>query len=247
MMQPNFTKFVILCHARTGSTLLGSMLENHSDIFWDSENFKKIKKWSGIKLIPRFIFKNFPLIYLNHRARKYGHPVYGCKMAPGYVKNIQQAAAQLHRHKWLVIYLKRQDILQNALSLMVAKKTHHYQSFANKQKYTVLPPLIFSPDDLVNHIQFLIKINELERAAIQNIPHIEICFEEELARPACWPQAVGKIYDALGLGYSPIETNIKKTWEQPYAEMIENYSELIESIQNSPFACLLKEVKACAP
>ena len=68
-------KFIILCQARTGSSMLCEMLNSHSLVQCDGELFNPItlqKKWGKMGLI---IARKFPrfIVWYNYRKRKKIH------------------------------------------------------------------------------------------------------------------------------------------------------------------------------
>lgn len=230
------TKAILLCHARTGSTLMGSLLASHPQIHWDGEYIKRIRKWSGIKKLFKLLIRRWPWMYFYFRASKVKKDIYSCKMFPHYVINLPAVIHQLSQQNWLIIHLCRRDVFKNALSWLVAKNTGYFRNAINEKP---ISRLVLEPETLLLKIQEIIEINQLERLSLLAVPHLTFYYEDDLAAPDRWPETAGRVFDALGLDHAPVQSRVTKTWGSPYSEIIENYSELIEIIRHSKFYHLL--------
>jgi hypothetical protein len=237
-------KFILLCHARTGSALFGSLLASHPAIYWAGEDFKRDQRWQGLKGILHPLVWRYPVYYLDYQARRYGRPVYGCKLAPSYVQNITATIAHLHRRGWLIVHLWRRNKFQEALSVLVARRTGRYQRRVALQEATaplLAPTLEIEPGQLLDRIGRLIQRTEREQRALVNVPHLEVVYDDDLADSAGWDDAAGRVFDALGLARHSVTTRIQKTWDRPYSDIVVNYAELVQAVRESRYAFLLPD------
>lgn len=234
------TRFILLCQARTGSTLFGSLLGNHPFVDYVGERFKQYRKWRGTKALLRPAISRYPLLRLNWLARQADRPVFGCKLTPYYVHDIGRTIGQAHERSWLIVHLTRRSTFRIARSLVVAKETRHYNT-RGKGPQPHAPLLVIEPDAFVNAIRRVEHLNRLEQAALTGIPHVRVCYEDDLAASTGWKEAIGRVFDALGLERIPAHASISRTWSHPYAEMISNYADLLAAVRASGYADLLED------
>ncbi|NLE46353.1 MAG: hypothetical protein GX620_16665 [Chloroflexi bacterium] len=197
------TKFIVLCHARTGSGLLGSLLSNHHSIHWANEEFKYFRQWHGPRRLLRPIIWRYPRTYLNYLAHHSERPVFGCKIAPYYMLDIGSTVVDLHRHGWLIVALRRRNSLQEAISLLVARHTGQYGRPAPQTAAAVTPTVEIALMELLAQIRSCIRLAEREQQAVAHVPHLPMVYERELQNPARWHDAAGRVFDALGLERVP--------------------------------------------
>ncbi len=234
------TRFILLCHARTGSSLFGSLLGSHPDIGYVGECFKHYRKWRGVRAVLRPVIARYPLLRLNWMAQQASQPVFGCKLAPTYVRDIRQMIRQTHARSWLIVHLTRSSTFRTALSLAVAYTTRRYNT-RHEGLSVPAPQLVIAPDAFVNAIQRVLNNQRMEQAALTDIPHMSVFYESDLADPAGWEGATGRVFAALGLAPIPLHTTIRPPWSRPYAEMISNYAELLAAARASGYADLLED------
>lgn len=224
------TRFILLCHGRTGSSLLGSLLASHPAIAWGDEEFNTYLKWRGIKAVPRRVVSRYPLLRLNWMALCGKRHVFGCKMAPYYVRNIGQTVLQLHRRGWLIIYLRRRNTFREAVSRIVAQETRRYHYADEHAIQTQTGPwLTIAPESFVDMLNSRTALALREAQILTGLPHIPVCYEDDLVDPANWAATTGRVFAALGLPPAPLHTDVRRTWDRPYAEIIVNYAELVEA------------------
>lgn len=236
------TRFIMFCHARTGSTLLGSLLASHPAIGYDGEAFKLYRQWRGIKALASPVVKRYPLLRLTWMAQRSARPVYGCKLAYYYVHNIRRTIAQAHEQGWLIVHAQRRNTFQEAISLIVARETTRYTRVGDKTpKGPDDPYLTIAPADLLARIRNIVHLNALEHAVLTNIPHVDVVYEDDLADPAGWDATAGRVFDALGLERMPTQTTVNKTWDRPYSDIVVNYAELVEAVRVSDYARFLED------
>ena len=234
------TRFILLCQARTGSTLFGSLLGHHPAICYVGESFKQYRKWRGVKILLRPLISRYPLLRLNWLARQADRPVFGCKLVPHYVRDIQRTIRLAHEHSWLIIHLTRRSAFKTALSLVVSRKTRRHNTGSDNGQPPA-PLLTCNPDALTNAIRRVEFLKARQQAALMNIPHLSVSYEDDLANPACWEEATGRIFDQLGLARLPAQTAVDRPWNRPYAEMISNYADLLAHARSNGYGDLLED------
>lgn len=235
------TRFILLCHARTGSSLFGSLLGNHPRISYGGERFKLYRKWSGARAFLRPVIARYPMLRLNWLAQQASRPTFGCKLCPHYVHNIEQTIQQAHQHAWLIIHLTRRNTIKTALSSVVAHQTKRHNSVGEDPHPPPLQ-LVVEPGALMKAIHRVERYNAQEQAALIDIPHIRICYEDDLVAPTGWEAATGRVFDALGLEHIPAQSSISRPWSRPYEAMISNYADLVAAMRADGYTADLESV-----
>lgn len=235
MIPDDPTRFVVLCHERTGSTLLGTLLASHPQIRWAGEYFKEIKKRARRSLRHRLtvsVVYRRPTLYLGWQARRFGCPNYGCKLMPHYVADIDRSVHALHQHDWRIIWLRRRDVLTGAISRIVAAAGQHWVT-ASGQAPPVAQTQRIEPADLLAEMRQRVRMDEAEQRSVADLPHLHLFYEDDLADAANWPATMERVFAYLGLLPIVPQRSVNKTWDRPYQEFVANYAELIEAVRNS--------------
>lgn len=218
-------QFVLFCHSRTGGTLFGSLLGSHPQLHWDGEHIYWMQRDRRIPRLAVHVFRRYPLPYIRLRSRWLGKPVYGCKFALFYLPGAEGVLRKLFQENWLVVYLWRRDLFQSVISECMARSYTYYHSFQASRDLPVATYI--APDDFMRSLEFQARLCQRELALLVDMPHLAINYEADLADSATWSTTTARVFAALGLPPATISTPHQKTWRRPYAEMIENYAELV--------------------
>ena len=234
------TRFIVLCHARTGCTLLGSLLAAHSQIAWAGGYFKPLKRQSSRSMRGRLIYNvawQHPHLYLAWRALRGRRPAFGCKLTPHYVADIERTVQLLQRDGWCIIYLWRRDVFHGALSDCVAATMHHWVT--TDAAAPTAPTLHIEPTAFLTNLRSRVRLGEFEQHCMADMPHIEIIYEDNLADQNCWPATTDRVFAELGLPPVLVQPTVRQTWDRPYQEIVNNYTELVEAVRSSDLAPVL--------
>ncbi len=239
--QSYLTRFIVVCHARTGSTLFGSLLNSHPAIAWGGEEFNRHRKQHGAGRLIYHWGRRYPIPRLNWLAWRQRGKIYGCKLAPEYVRDLRGMILQLDRQGWLIIHLRRKNKFQEALSRLLAHDTQRYQHFADQPRVgPSVPSVTVKPVRLVRRLRAVEETDRIEAQALADTPHLQICYEDDLLNSANWEATMGHVFAALGLAPVPLQSNVKKTWDRPYSELITNYAELVETARTAGYSRFLE-------
>ena len=217
---------------------MGSLLESHPAIYWDGEHLLHLRKSQGLTKLRRRFAWHYPLSYLRYRARRMGHPVYGCKLAIHYCRDLEQLLQQLPRHNWRLIHLWRRDIFQETLSGCVAHLNHHHQSYHQSRDIGTEAKIRIEPHVFLSQLGRRMRMHEQERHLLVDLPHTGIIYEDDLAESTRWDETTGRVFDALGLTQRTVQSLVKKTWTRPYTEFVENYTDLEKIFWDSQWSQL---------
>lgn len=234
----NTHPFVIFGTARTGSTLLKSLLNAHPAIHCDGE-----------LLNPTFWSRPLRPLFLYHVWRAHPRPyiaacrlsaflrtrrsIYGFKLFERHVPDPGQLLRALHGDGWRVLYIWRRSVFDRALSVLVGKATSHWISIdrspTNDKAVTIDP---------VEFMQMTAFIHDQQArcaAVIRAIPHLEIVYEDDLRQEERWQVSLDRISDFLELPRTVAASPVRQTWGQPYRDFVANYADLVQTFQRNSF------------
>lgn len=230
-------RFVIVNNGRSGSTLLVDLLRSHPAIQCEAEilNARFWHRWQWPLL---WLVRAFPLSYLERQARRATKPIYGFKLKTGgQVYNLDSTLRALHRHGWRLIYLHRRDALQQALSWSVAQVSGHWQAADDHSRETRAVTL--NVECFIRNLRTCLADRQTLARLMRQLPHLSLVYEDDLQSSEQWPVTSARMCDWLGASPAPLTSRIIKTWEQPYAEVVTNYAEIIAAVARSPFDYLV--------
>jgi len=227
-------KFVILAGPRTGGHLLIDLLNSHPQIYCEGEI-----------LHPNRVNKLFSLpLYIKGRtARIEKNVVHGFKVDINQIKRQkiepQPFLSHLHHKNWKIIYLQRRNLLLQAISLHIAIARNQWSD-------TSATPLINSKftidsDQLIQNIQKRESCCLEEREVLAQLPHITICYDDELLKAEQHQKTADRIFEYLGVDSVPVQTNLARTSTDNLSDFLENYDEIISVLNKTKYAKFLTE------
>lgn len=251
------TKFVIFTLPRTGSTLLSKSLNKHPDIFCDDEIFHfafrdyfspNQFRFIKIKLFPKKInyLINYPLTALkmkgfldnyftnksgeNFKARGFKLMYYQTFYTPGLL-------SYLKKNNIKIILLLRENILRNALSDLRARSTGIYHNQEdNEEQRAQLTKLKVNTGDLQQKMNDIIRQNNKLAETVKDMDFIKIHYEDF----ADWENTMKKLENFLGVPAASITAGAKKLNPDNLQDMIENFSEVNDWLQQNNYAGFAK-------
>lgn len=230
-------RFILFGRGRSGTTTLVSLLNSHPQIVCEGE----------ILALPVF----FPRQHVLARCANSGAAVYGCKILSYQVSQVQpikerqQFISDLSRLGFQIIYLKRRNLLQHALSNMRARQ------FGFHSKTSELAPgagsagapaaITVDPDELLRWMQGSAHLERFESEALQDVPHLPLVYEDHLADASSHEATAASAFDFLGLDHVPVSTEYRKLSPASLRDSVANYDELVQALHGTPFAPYLAE------
>ncbi|MBT9317525.1 hypothetical protein [Leptothoe spongobia] len=224
------TKFYIFGTGRCGSTLLVGLLNCHSEISCDTEIL------SSYSLVPKFtLFK-----------RVYHCPtsVYGFKLLMYHMTDVHHMQSPMGFLQWLnrkgfqVIYLRRKNRLQHAISLVVSAKRKVLHEQKSNRAVEIKPVHVAPADVLATMAKFEINYQS-EISLLKTIPHLALVYEEHLASSQQHQATSNLVFDYLGLKSEPVEAKLRKIMPLDLSQSILNYEEVMTAISQSAYARFL--------
>ncbi len=226
-------RFVIVNNGRSGSTLLVDLLRSHPDIQCEGEilNERLWRRWRRPLL---GLIRARPLPYLERWAGRATKPVYGFKLKTGgQVYNLAKTLRGLQNHGWRLIYLHRRNALQQTLSWSVAQASGRWQTTTDRPRTPRTVTL--DVDDFLHDLRTCVKDRQTLADLMRHLPHLPLVYEDNLQSSEQWPITSARVCTWLGVAPVSLTSQIVKTWDRPYAEVVTNYAEIMAAVARSPF------------
>lgn len=238
-------KFVILAHARSGSTWLRDAIDHidgvtcFGELFNPRVEFVKYgedkemetfntyrKNNSGIR--PFITFKYLEEIFAKNRTL-------GFKLLVSQQKRSLDVFLYLVIKRIAIIHLVR----DNTLDLLVSKKSAWHRGKFNYRRGQELPPETaweHPVDDLLSQLEWTERRTRQIRALLRlvRLPHIEVRYEN-LAKG---PEEFRPVWRFLGVDFedNPPFSEMQKVRKKSLPELITNYAEVEQALANTKFA-----------
>jgi LPS sulfotransferase NodH len=214
-------KFFIYGTGRSGSKLLVSLLNSHPDIYCDCEILAK-------KYVSTAFFPYLYMDALSRKAKLKGSSVYGCKIMSYQLKGqkyIDDAAfiRNLSEKGWKFIHIRRENILDIVLSLMLAKKDNIWE-LRNINGYKQ-QKLYVDPVELINRIKYFKSIFKMEDRNMMRTKNIRIVYERDLLS-GNWQAVMDSVFEYLGVEKVKVHSDLKKKFNGSYRDKIINFDEI---------------------
>jgi len=231
----NKIKFIIFGQSRSGSTLLLELLNSHPDINCEGELFNKFKLYIKTPLLLKF-FTRYPFPYINYRMKKSMAPLYGFKLFFFQVHFPDKCLKQLADRGWKFIHVRRENILDQSLSNIIALETNYWHR--RKDEINPNQAINIPPKRLLRVLKTRSNWRKRELNMMAPYDHVTVIYEKDLQNADQWQETAAKVYNYLGLNPVQVKTDLRPTDTRPYTERIENYVELMSMLKTSEFAYL---------
>lgn len=239
---------VVMIHiGRSGSTALGDLLDQHPNIFWDGEVWRDMVAEGLEQPISADEFYRF----LDERKHVAGGLIYGYEvkffhigsLADG-LENQLKVLERLGPTDFVV--LERKNYLRKILSSVKASRTTRWHQPAGS--VAAMEKLVLSPEKLQidgKDTALLPLLHEYEenfqklRGCLSNRKHLWLTYENDLAESPL--QGYQKIVDFLEIEPVPVKVRYGKTNPYPVREVLENFEEVVASLEGTGFEWMARE------
>lgn len=230
------TNFVIFSQSRSGSSLLVELLDSHPEIHCDGELFNLDHGYVKDPVMLA-IWKKMPYSFIYCRRVRSAGELYGFKLFDHHLSRAGRVIHILHKMGWKIIYLKRDDIVRQALSEIIATSTGQWHRAENE----TIKDRVFtiSVDKFIEKVEGRIMLRDVERNILQTLPHYTMTYEESLKNTEDWQHSLNDLFDHLGVKKVSVRANLRKMYDRSYSEMVENYDDLIEAVKHSKYSKIL--------
>jgi LPS sulfotransferase NodH len=127
---------------------------------------------------------------------------------------------QLHADGWKMIYIKRENVIEQQLSNYVAEKRENYHKHDDEQETL---SLVIDCGEFVEKVKERLRFLETEKRILSNIPHIEVVYESDLLEDGDHQKTINNILAFLALPRISVKTTLRKVNRQQTSDLIENY------------------------
>lgn len=239
------TRFVILTQSRSGSTLLVQALDAHPDVTCEGEllefhvdeslaianrHLRAMVKHPPVRTALRFA----PRRYIELRASFSSRACYGFKLFPWHLRLPHVTLAGFVRHGWRVIHLVRDNVFDQALSMLVGARTQYWHRRAADEP-NAIPRVEIDPAALLRDVRRRLAHRKVESAALRRVPHLALSYERDLVSPASRAAALDRVARFLDIAPRSAATTLEKTYPMPYAKVVSNYAQLVDQIRRSAY------------
>lgn len=137
---------------------------------------------------------------------------------------------RLKKDNWKIIYLKRTNLLNHALSNIVAEKRQNYRKFDSiKENITLNLDL----NELKNGINERQKFAKQDKLALKDIGSFSLEYEKDLEKSEFHQQSIDSILEYLNLEKRIVRTKHKKVNALTHKELIENYDDFYQLLKDN--------------
>jgi hypothetical protein len=221
-------RFVVFGRGRSGSTALMSLLGALPGVHCDDEILNEV--------VP------FPRTYVRARCARSSSPAYGCKILSYQVKKVQhlrrrtQFVRQLSEDGFSIIYLKRENLVEHAVSNIRAREFGFHRSAAAGGENG---KMAIDPQKVLDRIAKSEILDRFEAACLADVPHLPLTYERNLAFDGLHGPTVLQVAGFLGLptgDIPPPRSAYRKVSPRALTDSVANYSELAAALAGTPYA-----------
>jgi LPS sulfotransferase NodH len=234
-------RFVLVAHARTGSNLLSSALQQHprvvmlGELFHDNPqdcltNYYSSSTYSG----------GDGAEFLDRLYRGYDRQgsAVGFKIQYGQASvhaGAQAAWRFLIGHTEIrVIRLERANLMAAYTSLKTAMQTGEWVRTAGGPATNETVTLRLDPTECLGYFQMIERYTQRARTAFRNHHVLHLMYEHDLCES--FEVSLRRVQEFLGVSNFPITPRTQKQSDSELSEQIENFAELADYFADSPYA-----------
>jgi len=229
--QPSPVRFVVFGRARSGTTTLVSLLGAVPDLHCDGEILSKP--------VP------FPRIYVRACCARSGSLAYGCKILSYQVAKVQllhrrtEFVRRLSEDGFSIIYLKRENLVEHAVSNIRARKFGFHRAAAATSENG---KMLIDPPEVLDWIKKSEEMDRFEAVSLAGVPHLALTYERNVAFDELHGPTVLQIADFLQLPtgtVSPPKSAYRKVSPRALSDSVANYPELVAALASTPYSRFL--------
>lgn len=226
-------RFALYTSGRSGSSLLVDLLDRHPNICCDGEI---------LACKPRF-----PLLHVNAMASRVG----GASVAYGFkvltyqlfeTKHVARSAGLLSRlvdESWTLIHLHRNNLLRQALSNVLARKSvFHHRREEGEWNFE---PATVDPGEVQQWLEFCIAYERDESRLLGALPRLDVVYERDLCDVHSQQATADRITAAMGLPRAVVATDFVRLTPDRLADAIANYEEVAAVLMRTPHRARVEE------
>lgn len=223
-------RFLVVGRARSGTTLLRSLLDAHPSVTCEGE------------VLHRVVLR--PARHLKNLARKARTEAWGAKLLSYQmvqVHRLRDPAAflgGLHARGFVLIHLER-DTFAQCLSLLAAQGSGRYHDRAGGAGGAPRTGLLVDPADFAARLRWSAMLLRYERAALRDLPHVRVSYDDDLADPRAAGPTMARLFEAIGVPARPVRSDLRKILPAAPRDAVENYDAVARAVSETGLGHLL--------
>jgi hypothetical protein len=228
-------RFVLFAQGRTGSTLLGSLVESHPSASFGHEVLR------GRVHSPRLYVESLRAAALPN-AWGFHVKLYQLMDWQG-VDDPAGWLRRMHDDGWLIVNLRRENLLRHALSNFTLNAVKAQDAGARGRFLEgdgrERPRIRVDPEELLLAIRHRELAGQLDDLVLGDLARLTIFYERDLCEPARRQGVLDELFGGLGLPAHPVSTAMRKINAGSIGDIVDNYDEIASCIGNSAYARFL--------
>lgn len=223
-IKPQTVRVIIFAQGRTGSSLLESLISS-------TGHFKK----RGELLGESGTAVEFPYQYISGLSKLFRKEnfIFHLKIYHLLEDRNKQVDPSVFLRKlqedgWKIIYLKRKNKLNQAMSNLIAARTGVYHKYSE-----IRVPIRFEVDidSITKRIEKRLEYDKMEAEVLSNLNYYQVVYEEDLEKSEYHQTTVNNILSYLSLEKREAKTKLLKINTFSHKELVANYHELYKLLK----------------
>jgi len=214
----NQRKVVIFAQGRSGSALLESLLASTGHFPLNGEVLNTVsceiryprRYLDGLTRWSRFLAKGNFLFHVK---------IYQLTQDRSAPIDVRAFLSDLSADGWQIIYLKRENVVRQALSNVFAEQSGIYHRFGKSESSGAIT---IDANALIRKIEQRIQYGREEAEVLKGLDYHTVVYETDLAPADQHQPAIDAILGYLGLPAAPVHTSHRKVVARDMSERVEN-------------------------
>ena len=231
-------RFVILTSGRSGSELLANILDSHPAVVSEGEILQRPKRY------PIAYLRGHSVRMMLRARRGSSMPrVHGWKLITNHVRwypdvfpdpreFVEQLAAS-----GTIIHLRRQNLLNQAISLLCAEQTQFHVRAGDSRGAFV--PIAVEPERLLAQLYHYDEDDRWLTKILGDIPHIDLTYEDDLVDESAQKATAAMLFRSLGIPPVDADAGLCKVAPPDPRERISNPEEVARALAGARYEELL--------
>ncbi len=226
------TKFIIFGAGRSGSTLLGEMLNTNPDVVCVGEMLasRKPAPETYLRSLARFEARR-------NQVKTFGLKILEYQLWQNGIKGhaVPTFLQKLVSENWKIIHISRKNAARQALSAEMARSRGRYHFRGDEERSVVeidIPNFLREMSDFAQA-----RCDQIQMLA--DIPHISVEYEEDLKNAVSHEIVLSKLAEYLNIeNIFDYSSSLKVATGRDVSKVVSNFSELQQVVADSPFGTL---------
>ena len=220
--RPDARHVLIYAQGRTGTTLLESLLASTGHFVGLGEPLHHYTRevWSPLRHVRgmgRAASSNVVAhVKGSQLVRERRRPVDPCTFLRA-----------MHDDGWTIVHVRRLGLFEQVLSECVALDRGAYHKSDDRAEDLRLQ---ITPKDFVKRLERRLKYREQDREALEQVPYLDVVYEDDLRDAARHQHTADRICIELGLPTSPVTTQLRRIGGTDPRDWLENYDEIVAAL-----------------